>query len=94
MHKVGRRRFAELAPASLALCPLYLWQGFVEGVEDAVDDVGFACEEFFGPACVEAVEGGLVEGGGFHEAASGELIDDEFDEPHLLRVEGAVFEKA
>ena len=42
---------------------------------------------------MEAVEGGLVECGGFHEAASGELIDDELDEPHLLGVEGAVFEE-
>lgn len=62
-------------------------------MKKAVDDVALACEESFRTVSVEAAEGLLVEGGGFHEATGGELVDDEFDEAYLWGVEAAVFEE-
>ena len=64
-----------------------------EGGEEGVDYGFFAGEEGVGAAGVQVAEGRLVEGGGVHDAACGELVDDEFDEADLRRGEAAIGEE-
>jgi hypothetical protein len=52
-------------------------------VEEAVDDVGFVCEEFVRATGVDAVEGGFAEGGGLPAAQSPSRI-------HIYRHDGCV----
>lgn len=64
-----------------------------EGGEDGVDYGFFAGEEGVRAAGVQVAEGRLVEGGGVHDAARGEMVDDEFDEADLRRGEAAIGEE-
>ncbi len=78
---------------ALALCLHHARQGSFQREEEAVDNLGAACEESLRTIGVEAAEGLLVERGGLHESAGGELVDDELDKAHLLGVEAAVCEE-
>ena len=47
-------------------------------------------KQFVRASSVKVAEGRLVEGGGFHHPAGGQLVNDHLDKPHLLGCQAPV----